>query len=150
MKHPRDVILDRHRHAEPRLNAVRSAVLSLSQTQHPKPDSPLEKNQSFVLAQIATALWRELILPCRRTWIGLAAIWVFLAVVNFQIRPPQQAQFASVSVNALTPEIRAQLIRQYELRASLLESDITQPEENKDARPSGKLRSAIRREWMAA
>ena len=150
MKHPRDVILDRHRHAEPRLNAVRSAVLSLSQTQHPKPDPPLEKNQSFVLAQIATALWRELILPCRRIWIGLAAIWVFLAVVNFQIRPPQQAQFASVSVNALTPEIRAQLIRQYELRVSLLESDITQPEENKDDRPSGKLRSAIRREWMAA
>ena len=150
MKHPRDVILDRHRHAEPRLNAVRSAVLSLSQTQHPKPDPPLEKNQSFVLAQIATALWRELILPCRRIWIGLAAIWVFLAVVNFQLQPPQQAQFASVSVNALTPEIRAQLIRQNELRVSLLKSDMTQPEENKDPRPSGKLRSAIRREWMAA
>ena len=150
MKHPRDVILDRHRRAEPRLNAVRSAVLSLSQTQHPKPDPPLEKNQSFVLAQIATALWRELILPCRRIWIGLAAIWVFLAVVNFQMQPTHQARFSSVTATALTPEIRDQLIRQYELRASLLESDMTQPEEDENARPSGKLRSAIRREWMAA
>ena len=150
MKHPRDVILDRHRHAEPRLNAVRSAVLSQLQSQHANPDSPAEENRGFVLAQVATAFWRELILPCRRTWIGLAAIWVFLAVVNFQIRPPQQAQLASVSVNALTPEIRAQLILQNELRVSLLKSDMTQPEENKDDRPSGKLRSAIRREWMAA
>jgi hypothetical protein len=150
MKHPRDVILDRHRHAEPRLNAVRSAVLSLSQTQHADPDSPAEENRRFVLAQVATAFWRELILPCRRTWIGFAAIWVFLAVVNFQMQPTHSAQFSSVTANALTPEIRAQLIRQYELRASLLESDITQPEENKDDRPSGKLRSAIRREWMAA
>ena len=150
MKHPRDVILDRHRRAEPRLNAVRSAVLSLSQTQHAKPDTPIVENRCFVLAQVAAAFWRELILPCRRIWIGLAAIWVFLAVVNFQLQPPQQAQFASVSVNALTPEIRAQLIRQNEFRVSLLKSDMTQPEENKDARPSGKLRSAIRREWMAA
>jgi hypothetical protein len=57
---------------------------------------------------------------------------------------------ASVSVNALTPEIRAQLILQNELRVSLLKSDMTQPEEDENARPSGKLRSAIRREWMAA
>ena len=148
MKHPRDVILDQHQHAEPRLNQVRSSVLSRLQTLHHPPNTHLEEKRDSVLAQITVALWRELILPCRRIWISLAAIWMFIAVVNFQIRPPQQAQFASVSVNALTPEIRAQLIRQNELRVSLLKSDMTQPEENKDDRPSAKLRSAIRREWM--
>ena len=27
-------------------------------------------------------LWRELIWPCRRTWVGLAVVWLLLLVFN--------------------------------------------------------------------
>ena len=38
-------------------------------------------------------IWRELIWPCRRAWIGLAAVWLVLFVMNFQMRklPTQMA-----------------------------------------------------------
>ena len=148
MKHPRDVILDQHQHAEPRLNQVRSSVLSRLQTLHHPPNTHLEEKRDSVLAQITVALWRELILPCRRIWISLATIWIFIAVVNFQMQSPNQAKFSSISINTLSSVIRDQLIRQNKLRASLLNSDITQPEEDEIGHPSAKLRSAIRREWM--
>ncbi len=63
MKHPRDVILDRHRHAEPRLTAVRSAVLSQLQSAHDTHDYPSEANLCDLRVQASTASCHEVTLP---------------------------------------------------------------------------------------
>ena len=36
----------------------------------------------------STHLWRELILPSRRIWAGLAAVWLLLLIINLSQRDP--------------------------------------------------------------
>ncbi len=81
MKTPREILLDRHRKAEARLDAIRERILA---TELPvEADSrSLPLNHSFSLAVAGMKLWRELILPCRRIWCGLAAVWLVIAVMN--------------------------------------------------------------------
>ena len=71
MKTPREILLARHQEVEPKLDTVRArALASLA-------SPPAEERQSFAL-RAGLALWRELILPCRRVWGGLAAVWVVI------------------------------------------------------------------------
>jgi hypothetical protein len=64
MRTPREVLLNRHRNAEPKLNEIWQRIAARPAV------APYQ------------LLWRELILPCRRIWAGLACAWVAIAVLN--------------------------------------------------------------------
>lgn len=82
MKTPREILLARHRAAEPKLDALRQAALATVRDRRATSDEAREWRLSGVAAIVFHTLWRELIFPCRRVWTGLAAVWILLFVVN--------------------------------------------------------------------
>jgi hypothetical protein len=85
MKTPRDILFARHQAAQPKLDAVRRAVvLELNNSETKKQSS--ENSFVTLFLRCSKAFWNELILPSRRTWAGLATVWVLLAVTNLAQR----------------------------------------------------------------
>ena len=80
MKTPRELLLERHQAIEPRLDAIRREVLA----------SRWEPAPSNGLARV----WQELFWSCRRTWTGLAAVWVVLFLINLSQRDAASARLA--------------------------------------------------------
>lgn len=84
MKTPREILLARHCAVEPKLDAIRGAIIA------DEFDSEATKKPSrslmLLLFRCSTAPWRELVLPSRRVWAGLAAVWVLLFVINLSQR----------------------------------------------------------------
>ena len=64
-------------------------------------------------------LWRELIWPCRRTWAGLAAVWLVLLTLQLASRDP--AEVAARSTPPPSPEVLMVLRQQQLLLAELVE-----------------------------
>jgi hypothetical protein len=87
MKTPRELLLARHRAAEPHLDTIRQVVVDGLRNQDTKTQNRADGLVSWLL-RCSTPLWRELILPSRRIWSGLAAIWLLLLVVNVSQRDP--------------------------------------------------------------
>ena len=56
-----------------------------------------------LLKELSRNIWRELIWPCRRAWVGLAALWLVLAAVNLRLsdHPMQLAGGGSSSASAM-------------------------------------------------
>jgi hypothetical protein len=93
MKTPREILLSRHQAAEAKLDGVReSIVATLGERRPPVMQTAGAKGSEWlaILASFcrrcAAAPWQELILPSRRLWTGLAAVWVVLLVINFSQR----------------------------------------------------------------
>ena len=91
MKTPRDILLAQHRAAGPKLDAIRRALVA------DKLNRQDTKAQSWAAVFVSSCLrgsnvfWHELILPSRRTWAGLAAVWLLIVAVNFAQREPAPA-----------------------------------------------------------
>ena len=81
MKTPRELLLSRHLKAERKLDAVRESVVGELRHRETKVKSQAEGFVSLLL-HWAAAPWRELVLPNRRIWTGLATVWVVLIFVN--------------------------------------------------------------------
>jgi hypothetical protein len=85
MKTPRDILFARHQAAAPKLDAIRREVVRELNNQE-------TKEQSFPASLVSSLLgcsnkfWLELIVPCRRTWSGLATIWVLIFLINLSQR----------------------------------------------------------------
>jgi hypothetical protein len=83
MKTPREILLGRHPDIERRLDAVRrDAVAAAGGQRRTTAASPL------AVLNWPAIWWRELILPSRRLWSGLAAVWGLLLVINVAQRDP--------------------------------------------------------------
>jgi hypothetical protein len=114
MKTPRDILLARHRAAEPKLDAIRENVLAGANSAPARERTDAAHSRSGAFAMGLT-LWRELILPSRRVWSGLAATWILMALVNAsQSRDPQTAK------TAFRPEVAASFVEQQILLGELL------------------------------
>ncbi|HUZ06043.1 MAG TPA: hypothetical protein VMV89_01000 [Candidatus Paceibacterota bacterium] len=89
MKTPRDILMERHQTAAPKLDALRREVVAELNNKGTKEQSLLA---AFVasLLRCPNKLWLELVWPCRRIWAGLAAIWVFIFAVNLSQRDPSE------------------------------------------------------------
>lgn len=102
MKTPREILLNRHRAVEPRLNAVRHEVI----TQFNRTDKAVRRPDSVFVSLgcgVLNKLWQELILPSRRIWAGLAAVWIALVAINLAQResiPPGRVVSAPVQMSA--------------------------------------------------
>jgi len=83
MKTPREILLNQHHAKQPRLDQIRRAAIA----QIAKPSGT--QVESLPLRALLT-LWRELIWPCRRTWAGLAAVWLVLLTLQLASRDPAE------------------------------------------------------------
>jgi hypothetical protein len=68
MKTIRETILHRHQAAQPQLDALRRAALVPLTPARPR--------------RFAQAAWEELFWNCRRAWLGIAAIWVAIFILQ--------------------------------------------------------------------
>jgi hypothetical protein len=97
MKTPREILMAHHRAAEPKLDAIRRAVVA------GELNSKATKEQSWAQSLVAwflggfNTLWRELILPSQRVWAGLAAVWVLIIAANVVQRDHSTAAFTTTS-----------------------------------------------------
>ena len=85
MKTPREILWERHEAAEPKLDAMRRAVVNELNNKDAKAQGGGFNFVSWCLGCLS-APWRELILPSRRVWTGLAVVWILILAVNFSQR----------------------------------------------------------------
>jgi len=85
MKTPREILLDRQRSVQGRLDAIRREVVrNLEQPAEPAHRRTDDEGPQWWRG--LNILWRELIQPSRRVWSGLAAVWLLLLVINLSGR----------------------------------------------------------------
>jgi hypothetical protein len=82
MRTPREILLSRHRSTEPKLDRMWTNDLSTELR------SKATSGHENVFLATGWTLCRELILPSRRIWAGLACAWVLIAVFNLASSEP--------------------------------------------------------------
>lgn len=112
MKTPREILLARHRAAEPKLDALREGVLA-DAFATPAPEQRPARTGAFAMG---LTLWRELILPSRRAWSGLAATWILIALINLT----QSRGSHSTTAKPTQSNMAASFIEQQKLLGELL------------------------------
>jgi hypothetical protein len=120
MKTPREILLERHQAAAPKLDAIRREMVNLK-----------FRRDNFV-----ANIWRELIFPSRRIWASLAAIWIFIFIVNVSQRDHSPMTVAKASSS---PELILTYRQQEKLLAELIapsEPQVAEPPKNFSPRPS--------------
>jgi len=96
MKTPREILFDRHRNAESRLDAIRERVLVQELTATGAGTPSDDRDVAQLLARLPVRIWNELFWPCRRIWAGLAVAWLVIIAINFQsLEGPASAQGGS-------------------------------------------------------
>jgi hypothetical protein len=113
MKTPREILLQRHEAATPKLDAVREAALA--EITAKTAAKLLLARESFVII-----LWRELFWSCRRVWAGLAAIWITMLVVSSATSDSSRSAVASAPRSR---DWKMALQAQRQLTRQLLEQD---------------------------
>jgi len=82
--------------------------------------------------------WRELLWPCPQAWVGLAAVWVVILMLNLALREPVHVAKTSNAVPA--PEILIALREHRRLLAELVGSPTdVEPPKRFDARRRGEI-----------
>lgn len=121
MKTPREILLARHQAAGPKLDHIRHETVQVAADVNRRiPSAPLIRELTFA----ATALraleipFRELIWPCRRTWAGLAAAWMALAVFNLAQSEPTHPALAKSTTSPA--ELRMAFAEQQRLLTELI------------------------------
>lgn len=111
MKTPREILLQHHQAAAPKLDEIRRTVVSTLK------ERPRACEQNLAVA-LAFKLWRELVWPCRRTWAGLAVTWLILVVFN--LTHAEHSQVVAGKSSMPPTEIRLAFQEQQRLLAELV------------------------------
>ena len=120
MKTPREILLNRHRAAEPALDSIRQGILAgeLGRT--------AAASANATGPGWLTVLWQQLVLPCRSAWVGVAAAWGVVLLLRLAAVEP--ARFAEYPTPKRAGATRAELKQQWLLRAELLGIATARPE----------------------
>jgi hypothetical protein len=121
MKTPREILLERHGAAGPKLDAIRRKVVWEGRR------VAVPKFRVADTATLPMLIWHELILPCRRVWAGLAAVWILIFVFNFSQRDP--AELMARKSPPPSPEMILTFRQQERLLAELIGPNETQAAE---------------------
>jgi hypothetical protein len=90
MKTPREILLERHQAATPKLDEIRQSTVAAVCDRRPSTDNARERRSQTAATMILQTFWRELIFPSRRIWAGLAAAWILIFVFNISQRDPAE------------------------------------------------------------
>jgi hypothetical protein len=134
MKTPREILLARHKAVESKLDDIRQNVIGKLNNQETKEQSFFATFVSLFLG-CSKNFWNELILPSRRIWAGLAAIWFLLLAINFSMRDHTPVTMAK----STAPEMAQSFKQQEQLLTELIgpdESIIAEPQKTYKPRPS--------------
>jgi hypothetical protein len=126
MKTPRELLRERHQAAVPKLDAIRHEVVNAEFREGRRAAVP--KSRVAGTATLPFLLWRELILPSRRIWAGLATVWLLIFAVNLSMRDPSQMAAAK---SAPSPQMMLTFRQQQRLLTELIG-----PDETTAARPA--------------
>ncbi len=140
MKTPREILLERHRNAETKLDAIRKEALAEFAA-----TPATESAERFSISCAARGLWSELIQPYRRIWAGLAAVWVVILALNLAAGGGDSGpKMAQTKMTPPTPEVAEALREQKQLMAELLGQNTPLPAEPQPKIPG--RRGELRRE----
>jgi hypothetical protein len=118
MKKPREILLARHQAAAPKLDAIRQSAVAAVCDRRISTDCVRERRSQTAATMIWRIIWRELIFPCRRTWAGLAAVWMALLIFNVSQR--DKAELAARKLPPPSPEAIMAWRQQERLLAELI------------------------------
>ncbi|MDB6108607.1 MAG: hypothetical protein JWR69_357 [Pedosphaera sp.] len=118
MKTPREILLKRHAPVETKLDALRQKVLG-EHAEVATASGSRESRPALNLSFVVRKLWQELIWPCRRIWLGMAAVWLVIAVLN--LSPDKTFTLASAETAMPNRETLMALREQRRLLVQLLE-----------------------------
>jgi hypothetical protein len=118
MKTPRDILFARHQSTVPKLDTIREATVAAVCDRRVSTDCAQMRRSQTAATMILTTFWRELILPSRRIWTGLAAVWILIFVFNFSQRDP--AELLARKTPPLAPEMILTFRQQERLLAELI------------------------------
>ena len=94
MKTARELLLERHQSAEPRLNALRQSVVDdLART-------AVSPRHSLGGWGAGMGAWVSALRPLQRQWVALGAVWILAAVLNHESEPAIPAALAGRAVPA--------------------------------------------------
>jgi hypothetical protein len=111
MNSPREILLNRHRAAEPGLDTLRRQVLARE-----LPDA--RAGGISRLPSLVALGWEQLVLPCRGIWAGLGAAWAVILLLTPAADRPI-LRYSGPAQAAAAPPL--ELKQQRALRAELLE-----------------------------
>jgi hypothetical protein len=114
MKTPREILFERHRQAEPKLDAVRRKALASLPAAGSVISPHSNTRAAFHRARAALRkAWLELIWPSRRVWAGMAVIWLVVLAANLEMK-------TTTNVSAVRSAHTRELARAFEERQRLL------------------------------
>jgi hypothetical protein len=122
MKMPREILLEQHRSAAPKLDAIRREVLSAEFIREGRRVA-VPKFRVADTVTLPLLVWRELIWPSRRIWTGLAAIWILIFIFNVSQR--DKSELAARKLPPPSPEAIMAFRQQEKLLAELIGSSGT-------------------------
>ena len=114
MKTPREILFERHRQAEPRLDAVRRHALAVLGASENLPALQPSRRPELWIGAVVRKVWLELIWPSRRAWAGMAALWLAVLAANLEMKAAFPAAPAVPSAPA------RELVRAFEEQRRLL------------------------------
>lgn len=117
MKSPREILLGRHQGTGPKLDAIRESAVAAVCDRRDSANRAGERRARGAATTVWQTLWRELILPSRRIWAGLAACWVMLAVANLSLNGHSTVRMAK---STPSPEMILAYRQQETLLAELI------------------------------
>jgi hypothetical protein len=120
MKTPREILLERHQTAAPKLDAIRQEVVEVAADVNRRKQTVRELTFVAALANAIRLSFLELVWPCRRTWTALAAVWVLIFIFNVSQR--DKSELAALKLPPPSPEAIMAWRQQERLLAELIGS----------------------------
>ena len=103
MKTARELLLKRHRSIEPKLDALRAKTVSALR------DSATDLPVASAKTSLKLRIWQELILPTRRLWLGMAAVWCLIVLLHVSAPSPEPL----LNAQAPRPSVDMIMVFQY-------------------------------------
>jgi len=143
MKTPREILLNRHAAANQKLDAIRREAVPVAANVNRRTLADRDAPSSGALLR-AFSLFRELLWPHPKAWLGLASAWILIFAMHFATRE-NSTTFAHRSTPT-RPEIIMALESQRQLFAELVGApeplDANRPK-NLAPRPRSERRDAF-------
>jgi hypothetical protein len=118
MKTPREIILARHRDAEAKLKDISAESLA-ARARETQPQTKRAGQDSSAGASLFGRFWLEAMLPWRRAWLGMAAVWLGIVVLHLSTSDRPAREMAGESKP--DPQVKMALLEQRQMLAQLLE-----------------------------